>query len=1154
MKKTFRIIKGVISYILALALTIVFALFLNASVGWFMLIALILAPILSVFFALLTKSSLSIECNMESVKLSKGDSCEMRVTLKNKTIFPSTPIELNILNGDGVASEDEGIITTIMPMSTKAITIKFNANICGKSEIGIKELRVSDYLGLFSYVPKSIKDKALTQIVYVIPDVAMVSPKDERILRVMQESLNGEDSEDTKESTINTFGGFPGYDKREYVPGDPIKRINWKQSAKRNKLLVRLDDEMNASGVNVVLDGYFNREKLPEGVYAPMVAQDAVENALGIIKILVMNDYSVDFYARFEEGFTLFEIEDEKDVENLRMQMAEYGFSDKAENRFPGNEFLEEDAAYVLVTPNSGEINVRPNISVFSALDELEEKSSKGGKKSFVEVPKAIKPKFKDKLLRAVKDQSLAYCLALILSVIVFDAFEVTVLSGWTLLQAVIVVLLFMLCNFARKHKFLGFLAITGTVVISLMMAGSFMTPVSSFLEWFLSGGENYEGSIRFYMVLICFLTLFFAMVVYYYTLVQYRTSVLLLISMIAFLVHIKLVKNVEIIQVMLVVALNVAAFLISNRHKRDTGKRMVGRLNWILSLLLYSVMFILLAFAIPKSSNTKYYSEFEDRFLGGNSEVEVPSDYVGSSQFSGNADNIQTLNMRKLYAVTGLEKEMTLYLHRSTYDYYDYKENHWVIYDENYNRGYEYKDWVGSYRDIELNLEKLVEAIKKAEELSPGIVEKYNMDKLVKSEIVDEKIYAEVKTYNFESKLYVFPIRGKVFEHNEPDEQEKIFVTVNGDYQCYGDWLSKDNVYQIEFYDEFTTRNKWIELGGANYNYEDSLEMLKEVMGILSDNNEDELLNGVYDYVKATNIALDYADSYQQENEKIPDSVRELAEEITKDCTYDWEKAQALMLYFDDGFKYQLGYDAPDDSVEYFLFEGKRGTCSDFASAYVLMARSVGLITRYVEGYATDNSTNALDGSIDLIVRASDSHAYAEVFIPNYGYTVYDPTLGDVMQSLVPEEDIDTNALVVTYVLTLGARIIIIFAAVSVVLLMIILIVKVFSPMVQEKSFIKKVRKSKPGDGIVMLYIRLQEKCGLITKHTRSKTPYEFAREFEAKTGYDISTFMYLVEGARYQERELARENVEDAIRVYKEALEAYKEVLNLLKKTVNR
>ena len=72
MKRVFKVVKGIISYILALALTVVFALFLNARVGWFMLIALILAPLLSVFFAFITQKTLKYTFEMEDVRLSKG--------------------------------------------------------------------------------------------------------------------------------------------------------------------------------------------------------------------------------------------------------------------------------------------------------------------------------------------------------------------------------------------------------------------------------------------------------------------------------------------------------------------------------------------------------------------------------------------------------------------------------------------------------------------------------------------------------------------------------------------------------------------------------------------------------------------------------------------------------------------------------------------------------------------------------------------------------------------------------------------------------------------------------------------------------------------------------------------------------------------------
>ena len=87
MKRRKKIVKGIISYILALALTIFFALYMNATVGWFMLVALILALVLSVFFALLTSVFVKAECEMEDCILAKGDTCQMTVTIQNKSLF-----------------------------------------------------------------------------------------------------------------------------------------------------------------------------------------------------------------------------------------------------------------------------------------------------------------------------------------------------------------------------------------------------------------------------------------------------------------------------------------------------------------------------------------------------------------------------------------------------------------------------------------------------------------------------------------------------------------------------------------------------------------------------------------------------------------------------------------------------------------------------------------------------------------------------------------------------------------------------------------------------------------------------------------------------------------------------------------------------------
>ena len=77
------------------------------------------SSLLSVLFAFLTQKTLRYSYEMEEVKLSKGDYCELRIKLRNKSIFPTTFIEVVVENGDGVFCEDQGIVTVLMPFSTK---------------------------------------------------------------------------------------------------------------------------------------------------------------------------------------------------------------------------------------------------------------------------------------------------------------------------------------------------------------------------------------------------------------------------------------------------------------------------------------------------------------------------------------------------------------------------------------------------------------------------------------------------------------------------------------------------------------------------------------------------------------------------------------------------------------------------------------------------------------------------------------------------------------------------------------------------------------------------------------------------------------------------------------------------------------------------
>ncbi len=77
-------------------------------------------------------------------------------------------------------------------------------------------------------------------------------------------------------------------------------------------------------------------------------------------------------------------------------------------------------------------------------------------------------------------------------------------------------------------------------------------------------------------------------------------------------------------------------------------------------------------------------------------------------------------------------------------------------------------------------------------------------------------------------------------------------------------------------------------------------------------------------------------------------------------------------------------------EPVDEFLFGTRRGFCEHYASSFVFLMRAAGLPARVVTGY--------LGGEVNpignyLIVRQSEAHAWAEVWLPGKGWQRVDPT-----------------------------------------------------------------------------------------------------------------------------------------------------------------
>ncbi len=98
-----------------------------------------------------------------------------------------------------------------------------------------------------------------------------------------------------------------------------------------------------------------------------------------------------------------------------------------------------------------------------------------------------------------------------------------------------------------------------------------------------------------------------------------------------------------------------------------------------------------------------------------------------------------------------------------------------------------------------------------------------------------------------------------------------------------------------------------------------------------------------------------------------------------------------ALDYFRNNGFEYTL--EPPllgMDSVDEFLFGTKKGFCEHYAGSFVFLMRAAGIPARVVTGYQ-GGEYNDLGGY--YIVRQSDAHAWAEVWLHDRGWVRIDPT-----------------------------------------------------------------------------------------------------------------------------------------------------------------
>lgn len=128
-------------------------------------------------------------------------------------------------------------------------------------------------------------------------------------------------------------------------------------------------------------------------------------------------------------------------------------------------------------------------------------------------------------------------------------------------------------------------------------------------------------------------------------------------------------------------------------------------------------------------------------------------------------------------------------------------------------------------------------------------------------------------------------------------------------------------------------------------------------------------------------------------------ETVSTLALNLTRDKTNPYDQAMAIQQFLrsDGGFTYSLTLAPPVtdgsgnslnlDPLSNFLAT-KKGYCVQFATAMVMMARSLGIPARMAKGFLAGTQQDGV-----YTVTAADAHAWPELYFQGVGWTRFEPT-----------------------------------------------------------------------------------------------------------------------------------------------------------------
>ena len=237
-----------VTYIILAVLVYIFHILYKGDLSFILVAFLVLMP--AALFVLLTIQAamlkISVSCASKSAERGKPE--VLKIVLYNPTIFPITACRLSVryksfFPPDKPAAEKYSVIVPVSQRTRESVTISFTPEHCGYVDISLKNVKISDMLGLTWLFKKT----RYTDRITVLPAIFPFSPD-------MEKSFAYSADSDVFSSAKSGDDPSEIFQLREYRDGDSMNRIHWKLSSRGESFIVKELSKPINSRVLIICD------------------------------------------------------------------------------------------------------------------------------------------------------------------------------------------------------------------------------------------------------------------------------------------------------------------------------------------------------------------------------------------------------------------------------------------------------------------------------------------------------------------------------------------------------------------------------------------------------------------------------------------------------------------------------------------------------------------------------------------------------------------------------------------------------------------------------------------------------------------------------------------------------------------------------------